>query len=117
MYPHEKRPGPGTSVDQEGILNAWLIRKSGPQAGARRIIRGDVTRVGRGPDNDVVVDETTTSAHHLEIRRENGSYQIRDLNSTNGTFVNRLRVHPGQKRPLEVNDVIQIGTVQMRVTG
>ena len=77
MYPDEKRPGPGMSMDQEGILNAWLIRKSGPQAGARRMIRGEVTRVGRGPDNDVVVDETTTiSAHHLEIRRENGSEEF-----------------------------------------
>src|SRR5882762_10073615 len=103
----EREPVRETSMDQEGILNAWLIRKSGPQAGARRIIRGDVTRVGRGPDNDVVVDETTTSAHHLEIRRENGSYQIRDLNSTNGTFVNGERIG---EAILEPSSSIQLGS-------
>ena len=40
---------------------------------------------------------------------------IEDLNSSNGTFVNRTRVYPGQKRPLAVNDVVQVGTVQMRL--
>jgi FHA domain/Transglycosylase SLT domain len=95
-------------MDQEGILNAWLIRKSGPQAGVRRMIKGDVTRVGRGPDNDVVVDEMTTiSAHHLEIRRENGSYKIQDLNSTNGTFVNGERIG---EAILEPSSSIQLGS-------
>jgi hypothetical protein len=40
---------------------------------------------------------------------------IEDLNSSNGTFVNRTRVYPGQKRPLNANDVIQIGTVHLKV--
>ena len=40
---------------------------------------------------------------------------IEDLNSANGTYVNRARVYPGQKRQLFVNDVIQIGNVQMRL--
>jgi hypothetical protein len=79
-------------MDPEGTLSAWLVRKSGPQAGQRRLVRGDVTRVGRGADNDVVVDETTISSHHFEIRRENGDFKIQDLNSTNGTFVNGERI-------------------------
>src|SRR5262245_31046461 len=95
-------------MDQEGILNAWLIRKSGPQTGARRMIRGDVTRVGRGSDNDVVVDEMATiSAHHLEIRRENGSYKIQDLNSTNGAFVNGERIG---EAILEPSSSIRLGS-------
>ena len=40
---------------------------------------------------------------------------IEDLNSANGTYVNRTRVYPGSKRPLNVNDIIQIGNVQMKV--
>jgi pSer/pThr/pTyr-binding forkhead associated (FHA) protein/soluble lytic murein transglycosylase-like protein len=95
-------------MDQEGMLNAWLVRKSGPLAGARRMIRGDVTRVGRGPDNDVVIDEMTTiSAHHFEIRKESGSYKIQDLNSTNGTFVNGERIGEAILKP---SSSIQLGS-------
>src|SRR6266849_4530069 len=95
-------------MDQKGILNAWLVWKSGPQAGTRRMIRGDVTRIGRGPDNDVVIDEAPTiSAHHFEIRKENGSYKIQDLNSTNGTFVNGERIGEAILMP---SSSIQLGS-------
>src|SRR5207247_404182 len=60
-------------------------------------------------------DRIWSSRQHALISFEEGQLAIEDLNSTNGTFVNRTRVHPGQKRPLQVNDVIQIGTVQMKV--
>ena len=49
------------------------------------------------------------------ITFEDGKLTIEDLNSANGTYVNRARIYPGQKRQLSVNDVIQIGTVQMKV--
>jgi hypothetical protein len=79
--------------------------------------------IGRSDDKPVDVDledqepadRIWSSRQHALITFENGRLAIEDLNSTNGTFVNRTRVHPGQKRPLQVNDVIQIGTVQMRV--
>jgi hypothetical protein len=60
-------------------------------------------------------DRIWSSRQHALITYGDGQLTIEDLNSTNGTFVNRTRVHPGQKRPLQVNDVIQIGTVQMKV--
>ena len=69
--------------------------------------------VGRADEKPVDVD--LESRQHALISFEEGQLAIEDLNSTNGTFVNRTRVHPGQKRPLQVNDVIQIGTVQMKV--
>lgn len=89
------------------MANAWLARQSGSMAGRRYLIRGEVTRVGRGTDNDIVVDEAATvSAHHLEIRNAEGAYKICDLNSTNGTFVNGNRI---TEASLEADDSIQIG--------
>ena len=41
------------------------------------------------------------------------SITVEDLNSSNGTYVNRERVYPGQPRQLFVNDTIQIGTVHL----
>jgi hypothetical protein len=60
-------------------------------------------------------DRIWSSRQHALITFENGALVLEDLNSSNGTFVNRTRVYPGQKRPLAVNDVIQIGTVQLKL--
>jgi hypothetical protein len=49
------------------------------------------TSVGRGPHNDLVIqgpDVASVSLQHLEIRREGNSFRIRDLDSTNGTYLN-----------------------------
>jgi pSer/pThr/pTyr-binding forkhead associated (FHA) protein len=40
---------------------------------------------------------------------------IEDLNSANGTYINRNKLYPGQKKQLSVNDIIQIGNVQMKL--
>jgi hypothetical protein len=60
-------------------------------------------------------DRVWCSRQHAVINLDSGVLQIEDLNSANGTYVNRNRVYPGQKKQLSVNDVIQIGTVQMKV--
>lgn len=60
-------------------------------------------------------DRIWSSRQHAVITYEDARLAIEDLNSSNGTFVNRNRIHPGQKRPLKPNDIIQIGTVQMKV--
>ncbi len=41
---------------------------------------------------------------------------IQDLNSANGTYVNRKRVPPGEKRALAEEDIIQVGPVQLMFT-
>ena len=48
----------------------------------------DVLSVGRLPDNDVVIDHTSVSKRHAEVRWDNGRCVVVDLNSTNGTLVN-----------------------------
>jgi hypothetical protein len=60
-------------------------------------------------------DRIWCSRQHACISFENDQLAIEDLNSANGTYVNRGRIYPGQKRPLAVNDIVQIGNVQMKV--
>jgi pSer/pThr/pTyr-binding forkhead associated (FHA) protein len=44
-------------------------------------------------DNDLVVDDTSVSRHHAEIRRRrDGSFEVLDLNSMNGVFVNGKKI-------------------------
>jgi len=90
------------------MVNAWLVRKSGPLAGARHLLRDDVTRVGRGPENDLVIDESTVvSVRHLEIRRDGDAYRVFDAQSTNGTYLNGQPVHEAL---IEPPATIQLGT-------
>ncbi len=89
-------------------LHAWLVRKTGPLAGARNLIHDEVTRVGRGPGNDVILsDSALVSARHFEIRREGADYFLRDLDSTNGTYLNGQRITEAQ---LTAPCSIQLGT-------
>ena len=60
-------------------------------------------------------DRVWSSRQHALISLENGQLTIEDLNSSNGTFVNRSKIYPAQPVPLKPNDVIQIGTVQLKV--
>ena len=43
-----------------------------------------IVRLGRSSDNDIVVDDTSVSSHHCEMRRVDGGYILQDLDSTNG---------------------------------
>jgi hypothetical protein len=79
--------------------------------------------IGRTDDKPVDIDledqersdRIWSSRQHAILHYENGVLMLEDLNSLNGTFVNRVRLIPGQLRTLQANDVIQVGTVQLRV--
>lgn len=79
--------------------------------------------LGRADDKPVDIDledqeppdRIWSSRQHAVIRCEQGLLTIEDLNSSNGTFVNRSRLYPGQNRALRAGDIIQIGTVQLQV--
>jgi hypothetical protein len=77
--------------------------------------RADEKPVDIDLDDQEPPDRVWSSRQHALITFEVGRLSIEDLNSSNGTFVNRARIYPGQKRDLNVNDVIQIGTVQMKL--
>src|SRR5450432_2066073 len=72
-------------------IRARLVSHLGATAGIVYELGDGVTSVGRGPQNDLVIqgpDVASVSLQHLEIRREGNSFHIRDLESTNGTYLN-----------------------------
>ncbi len=52
----------------------------------------DVITIGATADNDLVIADETVSRNHCRIFVESENYMIRDLGSTNGTFVNSVRI-------------------------
>ncbi len=77
--------------------------------------RADEKPVDVDLDDQEPADRVLTSRQHALITFEDSKLVIEDLNSVNGTFLNRTRIYPGQKQPLGVNDVVQMGSVQMKV--
>ncbi|MFD7321741.1 FHA domain-containing protein [Streptomyces sp. NPDC059875] len=64
-------------------------------------------RIGRGPDNDLVVDDLVVSRRHAELlAHADGTYWIRDLGSHNGTFLNGRPVAHARVTP---DDIVGIG--------
>lgn len=68
---------------------ALLVVKRGPSAGSRFVLDRPVTSVGRHADSDIVLDDITVSQHHAEFRCEKGQFQVVDVDSIGGTYVNR----------------------------
>ncbi len=72
-------------------------------------------RIGRVPDNDLVLPDLDVSRHHAELRRSpTGAYEIVDLGSHNGTFVNGRRV---SSAVLSETDLVSIGRSTFRLAG
>jgi len=72
-------------------------------------------RIGRVPDNDLVLSDLNVSRHHAELRKSaTGRYEIVDLGSHNGTFVNGQRV---TSQVLTEEDLVSIGNSTFRLKG
>ncbi len=65
---------------------------SGPDDGLTRVLDRGTTMVGTHSDNDVVLQDTTVSRYHLEIRSRRDGIEIRDLDTTNGTKHGDVRI-------------------------
>jgi hypothetical protein len=114
--PAAATPLPAGAQPKLVVLRGLKINTEYPlYEGHNFIGRADEKPVDIDLEDQEPPDRIWSSRQHALITFEDGMLYIEDLNSSNGTFVNRTRVYPGQKRPLNLNDVIQIGTVQMKV--
>src|SRR4051812_20696758 len=66
---------------------------TGADAGLVRDIESSVIRIGARRGNDVQLTDSKVSGLHCEIRLDDRGYRLRDLDSTNGTYVSQLRVN------------------------
>ena len=90
---------------------ALLVVRRGPASGARFLLDSDITTAGRHPDSDIFLDDITVSRHHVEFRRSDGGFSIRDMGSLNGTYVNRSRIDDAA---LVSGDEVQIGKYRLQ---
>ncbi|WP_175409415.1 FHA domain-containing protein, partial [Streptomyces sp. TRM64462] len=80
-----------------------------------RPLPATAVRIGRGADNDVVIDDLVVSRRHAELRAHpDGTYWIHDLGSHNGTFLNGRRVDTAR---VTADDIIGIGHCAYSLVG
>jgi hypothetical protein len=85
---------------------AELTIEAGPDAGHTHRAGDHAVRLGRSPDNDVILRDPATSGHHARMERRGDQFWIVDLGSTNGTLVNG---EPIQEKQLNDGDRLTIG--------
>ena len=90
----------------------FVIR--GNDQGARFELDEPIIRLGRDKSCSLHVHDTEVSRQHAEFRRTHRDYTVSDLNSSNGTFVNGVRV---QQQALASGDHVQVGATLMLYTG
>jgi DNA-binding NtrC family response regulator len=93
--------GPGAPVG----VDVSVVVLSGAERGASVPLRGKV-RVGKAPENDLVLSEESVSRQHCEISRVPGGVRVRDLGSTNGTYVEHARITDATT---PVGSVVRVG--------
>src|SRR5689334_5952286 len=89
---------------------AKLLIKSGDRPAQEIKLKPGINRFGRNSANDHRVMDAGVSEMHCEILVEGDYVFVRDLNSTNGTFVDR---QPIKECPMQNGQTLQIGTVEM----
>jgi hypothetical protein len=120
--PDASTPESGRPGEARGYVARLLVVRGLRPNWEYRIFEGRNV-LGRADEKPVDIDlqplepeeRIWSSRQHAVITCDGSSLWIEDLNTTNGTYVNESRVHPGERRPLRDGDVIQIGEVQLKV--
>jgi predicted component of type VI protein secretion system len=90
-------------------VSPFLITQRGPVIGHRHDLDSGQFTIGRGQDNDLVLNDAMVSRYHAVIRQENAGVVLIDLGSTNPALVNDMPLEPGVPQRLQHRDVVVIG--------
>lgn len=90
--------------------SALLVVKRGAADGSRFLLDTDLSKAGRHPNADIFLDDVTVSRKHAEFSRQGKSFEVRDLASLNGTYLNGVRI---DSAALSNGDEVQIGKFKL----
>jgi len=92
---------------------AKLVILSQGMTGRSHELKVDKTTVGRVDDNTFPIAESSVSSHHCEILLRGDEVVVKDLNSTNGTFINGEKVTG--EADLKPGQILRLGQVELRL--
>ncbi|MFD7446238.1 FHA domain-containing protein [Streptomyces sp. NPDC059909] len=115
--PQQHSPG-GHSPGQGGAAGAPPVYGDRSPTTFHQFSLGRVMRIGRALENELVVSDLQVSRHHAEFHATpDGRFEIRDLGSHNGTYVNGQPMTKGGTALLGPNDIVGVGHSTFRIVG
>ena len=91
---------------------AKLVVLSAGMTGRTQELKVDKTTIGRLEDNTFQIAEASVSSHHCEVLLRGNDVVVRDLNSTNGTFINGEKV---TEKAIKPGQILRLGQVELRL--
>ena len=89
---------------------ARFLFQDGQQEGREILLKPGVNRIGRREGNDCQIEDPTISSFHCEVHVSDGSVTVKDLGSTNGTFLNGIRI---QEATLAPGQILKLGGLNL----
>ncbi len=103
-----------TPVATEGAT--WQLNALTEALGDLTLTVSDSLSVGRGSDNDVVLGSKQVSRNHAVLSVLNGELYVKDLESSNGTFINAQRIETNKSKRLDANDTLGFASFNFQVS-
>jgi pSer/pThr/pTyr-binding forkhead associated (FHA) protein len=93
----------------------WILATEAPEPNRLifRIADGAVKTIGRSTGAEFIVEAALVSRLHCQISASGGALHVKDLRSTNGTFVNGRRIRSAQ---LQEGDRLAVGRLELKVS-
>jgi pSer/pThr/pTyr-binding forkhead associated (FHA) protein len=91
---------------------AKLVVLSAGMTGRTQELKVDKTTIGRLEDNTFQIAEASVSSHHCEVLLRGSDVVVRDLNSTNGTFINGEKV---AEKVIKLGQILRLGQIELRL--
>jgi pSer/pThr/pTyr-binding forkhead associated (FHA) protein len=91
---------------------AKLVLLSAGMTGRTHDLKAEKTTIGRVEDNSFQIAEPSVSSHHCEVLLRGNDVVIKDLESTNGTFINGEKI---SESPIKPGQILRLGQVEMRL--
>lgn len=101
-----------TNLPQAGPLASFGVT-AGPRYGEQIPVSSPVITIGRAAGCELVIDDDSVSAKHARLEFDLGAWRITDLESTNGTAVEGVRLAPNVPTPLPYGATVRFGGVKM----
>ena len=103
-----------TPVATDGAI--WQLNALTEALGDLTLTVSDSLSVGRGSDNDVVLGSKQVSRNHAVLSLLNGELYVKDLESSNGTFINEQRIEANKSTNLAANDTLGFASFSFQVS-
>src|SRR3954469_10894850 len=91
-----------------------LVVLSEGLTGRSHELKIEKTTIGRLEDNAFQIAEQSVSSHHCEVLLKGNDVVVKDLNSTNGTYINGEKI---SEKPLKPGQILRVGSVEVRLEG